>query len=257
MIVRLDQPFRMPVQWINRPEPRFSRLCRHRSPPVVSTRGDEIVVAGSGRACRPSRASSPSTATRTVRRRRARRSPSRSPTRSTWRAATCSLCPRRARQVGRPVRGAPDLDERRTDAVRPILSPQARHAHRPGDGAARWRYRLDINTFAEDEAATLAPQRGRAWRPSSPPRRSPSTRYADNATTGAFILIDRETNQTVAAGMVADSLRRATNVFRQDFAVEPHRSRAAQASAGGRAVVHRPIRAPASLRSPAFGGEPR
>jgi bifunctional enzyme CysN/CysC len=45
-------------------------------------------------------------------------------------------------------------------------------------------------------------------------------RYADNRTTGAFILIDRTTNATVAAGMIVFPLRRAGNVFRQALAVD-------------------------------------
>jgi bifunctional enzyme CysN/CysC len=38
--------------------------------------------------------------------------------------------------------------------------------------------------------------------------------YALNRETGAFILIDRSTNETAAAGMIAHGLRRATNVHR-------------------------------------------
>ena len=43
--------------------------------------------------------------------------------------------------------------------------------------------------------------------------------YADNRDTGAFILIDRYTNETVAAGMIDFALRRATNVHRQNLTV--------------------------------------
>ena len=39
--------------------------------------------------------------------------------------------------------------------------------------------------------------------------------YAQNRETGAFVLIDRYTNATVAAGMIEHGLRRATNVHRQ------------------------------------------
>ncbi len=39
--------------------------------------------------------------------------------------------------------------------------------------------------------------------------------YDENRATGAFILIDRFTNQTVAAGMIRFGLRRATNIHRQ------------------------------------------
>ena len=43
--------------------------------------------------------------------------------------------------------------------------------------------------------------------------------YVDNRATGAFILIDRQTNETVAAGMIAHGLRRATNVHWHGLAV--------------------------------------
>jgi bifunctional enzyme CysN/CysC len=43
--------------------------------------------------------------------------------------------------------------------------------------------------------------------------------YEANRVTGAFILIDRETNETAAAGMIAHGLRRATNVHRHGLSV--------------------------------------
>ncbi len=43
--------------------------------------------------------------------------------------------------------------------------------------------------------------------------------YADNRETGSFILIDRLTNETAGAGMIAHGLRRATNVHRQGLTV--------------------------------------
>jgi len=44
-------------------------------------------------------------------------------------------------------------------------------------------------------------------------------RYADNRATGSFILIDRISNETVAAGMIDFALRRATNVHWQTMTV--------------------------------------
>ncbi len=43
--------------------------------------------------------------------------------------------------------------------------------------------------------------------------------YASNRDTGAFILIDRYSNETVAAGMIDFPLRRAANIHRQDLTV--------------------------------------
>ncbi|HEX7532481.1 MAG TPA: sulfate adenylyltransferase subunit CysN, partial [Methyloceanibacter sp.] len=44
--------------------------------------------------------------------------------------------------------------------------------------------------------------------------------YADNGNTGSFILIDRFTNATVAAGMIEFGLRRATNIQWQELFVD-------------------------------------
>ena len=44
--------------------------------------------------------------------------------------------------------------------------------------------------------------------------------YADNGDTGSFILIDRFTNATVAAGMIEFGLRRATNIQWQELFVD-------------------------------------
>ena len=43
--------------------------------------------------------------------------------------------------------------------------------------------------------------------------------FAENARMGAFILVDRSSNRTVAAGMIEYALRRATNVFVEDTLV--------------------------------------
>ena len=44
--------------------------------------------------------------------------------------------------------------------------------------------------------------------------------YADNSETGSFILIDRFTNATVAAGMIEFALRRATNIQWQELSID-------------------------------------
>ncbi len=51
--------------------------------------------------------------------------------------------------------------------------------------------------------------------------------YAENRATGAFILIDRMSNATVASGMIASPLRRASNVHWQALDVNKA-ARAAQ-----------------------------
>jgi bifunctional enzyme CysN/CysC len=48
----------------------------------------------------------------------------------------------------------------------------------------------------------------------------PFDAYDANRATGAFILVDRESHQTVAAGMIAFALRRATNIHPERMAVD-------------------------------------
>ena len=51
--------------------------------------------------------------------------------------------------------------------------------------------------------------------------------YLNNRTTGAFVVVDRMTNRTVGAGTIDFALRRAKNIVRQDFTVD-HTARAEQ-----------------------------
>jgi bifunctional enzyme CysN/CysC len=44
--------------------------------------------------------------------------------------------------------------------------------------------------------------------------------YQDNRDTGAFILVDRYSNETAAAGMIQFALRRATNIHREPLAAD-------------------------------------
>jgi len=88
------------------------------------------------------------------------------------------------------------------------------------------RAEIDVNSFVERAADTLALNavarvevalgEAIAFDP-----------YAENRETGAFILIDRLTNATVAAGMIDHALRRATNVHAQALDVT-REARAAQ-----------------------------
>jgi len=55
----------------------------------------------------------------------------------------------------------------------------------------------------------------------------PFDAYESNRKTGAFVVVDRMTNRTVGAGMIDFALRRASNIVRQDLDVDPA-ARAAQ-----------------------------
>ena len=81
-------------------------------------------------------------------------------------------------------------------------------------------YRVEVNTLAHEPARGLemndiarckiAVGRPLAFEP-----------YANSRTMGGFILIDRFSNATVAAGMITHSMRRASNVHRQALSVTP------------------------------------
>ena len=80
------------------------------------------------------------------------------------------------------------------------------------------KHRVDVDTLAPFAAKTLNLNDIGVCN-IAVSRPVPFDAYRDNRTTGAFILIDRETNETVAAGMVDFALRRATNVHYQNITV--------------------------------------
>ena len=212
--MRADRPFRMPVQWINRPHLDFRGFCGTIAGGRIA-RGDAIVVAGSGRSSSVSRIVTADGDLDAA---------------SDGDAVTLMLAdeidvargdifalPQARPQVG--DRFAANLIWMSDEPLRFGRSYIVKMATRtlPATVSAL-NYRLDIDTFAHDEAATLRLNEvGLAEIATNVPVAFDP--YAENRTTGAFILIDRETNQTVAAGMIAEGLRRATNVYRQDFAV--------------------------------------
>ena len=81
------------------------------------------------------------------------------------------------------------------------------------------KYRIDVNSFAHEAAKSLdLNEIGSCNLSTQQPIAFDN--YADNRATGAFILIDRMTNQTVAAGMIQHPLRRASNVHWQALDVD-------------------------------------
>lgn len=80
-------------------------------------------------------------------------------------------------------------------------------------------HKIDVNTLEEQAASELALNEIALCEihTATPFAFDP---YAENRGTGAFILVDRTTNETAAAGLIQRSLRRATNVHREDLAVD-------------------------------------
>jgi bifunctional enzyme CysN/CysC len=94
------------------------------------------------------------------------------------------------------------------------------------------RHRLDVNTL-EEMAARRLDLNEIGFCNLSAGQRVPADAYAENRATGAFILVDRFTNRTAGAGMIAYPLRRAANIHHEDFLVDK--------AARGRLTGHRPL----------------
>jgi bifunctional enzyme CysN/CysC len=216
-----DRPFRFPVQWVNRPDLDF----RGFSGTVASGRiaiGDQVVVAASGKASHVARIV---TAEGDL------------PIAEAGQAVTLTL--------------ADEVDVARGDVLapaadRPAMADQfAAHvlwmdeeAMLPGRtyllrvgnlwtqaSVTAIKHRLDVNTQDEHAATTLALNEI-GFCNLSAAQRIPCDAYAENRATGAFILVDRYTNRTAGAGMIAFPLRRAANIHHEDFLVDK-RARAA------------------------------
>jgi bifunctional enzyme CysN/CysC len=80
------------------------------------------------------------------------------------------------------------------------------------------KHQVDVNTMAKLAAKTLSLNEVGICN-LSVARPLAFDAYGDNRTTGAFILIDRFSNETVAAGMIDFALRRATNIHHHKLIV--------------------------------------
>jgi bifunctional enzyme CysN/CysC len=211
---RRKRPFRMAVQWVNRPHVDFRGYSGRIASGSVRP-GDDIVIAGSGRATRIKRIVTADGDLDEV---------------QAGDSATLVL--------------EDDVDIARGDVLaapkeRPEVADQfAAHVIWLSDDrllpgrsylmkigtrtvpatVTEIKHRLDVNTFDKHAAKTLALNEiGFCNLATS--AAVVFDAYADNGETGAFILIDRYSNATAAAGMVAFGLRRATNVHYQDLTV--------------------------------------
>jgi bifunctional enzyme CysN/CysC len=223
---RVSAPMRYGVQWVNRPDLDF----RGFSGTVLSgvlTRGDRVVVAGSGRETAIERIVTADGDLDAA---------------TAGDAVTVTL--------------ADEVDVARGDLLvhadrRPHVADQfAAHliwmnearllpgrsyllkcgARTTPARVTEIRHRVDVNTLDRHAAKHLdLNEVGYCNLATSAPIAFDA--YADNRETGGFILIDRMTNATVAAGMIAHPLRRASNVHRQSLtvtrqaraAIKPHR----------------------------------
>ncbi len=208
------RPFRFAVQWVNRPHLDFRGFSGTVASGTVRP-GDDIVVAGSGRYSRIARIVTADGDLDSA---------------TAGDAVTLTM--------------ADELDVARGDILcdpknRPEVSDQfaAHLIWMSGDklipgrsyllkegtrtvpvAVTELKHRLDVNTLGKLPAKTLSLNEvGVCNLATTSPIAFDS--YKDNHTTGAFILIDRATNATAAAGLIAHGLRRAANIHRQGLSV--------------------------------------
>ncbi len=210
-----ERPFRMPVQWVNRPNADFRGYAGTIASGRVRT-GDAVVAAGFSR---------PTTIARIV-------------------TADGDL-PEAAQGDAVTLVLADELDVSRgdvlADAAAPATTADQFQAHliwltaaplvsgRPylfklgtntvAGSITRIRHRIDLNTQEHLSADALAMNEVGVVNLSLSAA-IPFEPYADSRDLGGFIVIDRQTNATIGVGMTQFALRRATNIAWQDLAVD-------------------------------------
>jgi len=207
-------PFRMPVQWVNRPHLDFRGFCGTIASGTVRP-GDEVTVAVSGKLTRVERIVTADGDLEVA---------------SAGDAVSLTLAD--ALDVGRgDLLAAPQARPEVADQFAATLIWMSDEKLLPGRSylmkiGARTipatvtglKYRLDVTTLAHHPAKTLALNEvGFCNLATTAP--IAFDHYADNRVSGAFILIDRYTNATAAAGLIAFGLRRAANIHPQDLTI--------------------------------------
>jgi len=211
---RASRPFRMPVQWVNRPNADFRGFAGTVAAGAVAP-GDPVVVVPSGQASR----------IRTVLGPQGEVSGAAAGT-----AVTVTLSDEidiaRGDMLVSPERRPQVADQFAAHLVwmsqEPLLPGRSylmkiNHVTLSAS-VTELKHRVDVETLDKLAAKTLAMNEIGVANLSLA-RPVPFDAYADNRTTGAFILIDRYSNETVAAGMVDFALRRATNIHFQPITV--------------------------------------
>ena len=208
-------PFRMPVQWVNRPNPEFRGYCGRVAAGSVRV-GDRVCVLPGGLDAR----------VKSI---------------VVWQGETpvadfgesitltldCDIDVSRGDVVA-AVGAPPEVSDQFEAQILCLAEHQLMtgrvylmklHTSQFLATITRIKYRLDVSLGShvaanalmlnDIGAVTLSTQRAVPFEP-----------YVDCKTMGAFILIDRTSNQTVAAGMIDFALRRASNIHWQSLDVD-------------------------------------
>ena len=216
-----SKPFRYPVQWVNRPDANFRGYTGTIASGTVSA-GEKVVVARTGQAANVARivtmdgdldsSAAPAAVTLTL------------DSEIDASRGDILVAPEHRPEVSDQI--AADIvwmSEEELLPGRPYLLKCA--ARTVGAAVTELKHQVDIESFKSLAAKTLGLNDiGLVNLSLSEPIAFDP--YDDNETTGSFILVDRFTNATVAAGMIRFGLRRATNIHWQALDVN-RESRAA------------------------------
>jgi bifunctional enzyme CysN/CysC len=211
----IDRPFRLPVQYVSRPNQNFRGFAGTVASGMVST-GHAVVAAKSGRPSRVKWILVGATE---------------SPVAIAGQSVTLVLEDEIEVSRGDILTAAdcrPEVaDQFQASMIwfddKPLLPGRSYILRTETDQAAvtvtTLKHRINVTSFAKEAAqhlemneigvCDLATQAPIAF-----------DRYGDNRITGAFILVDRMTNATVGAGMIIHSLRRAHNIHWQMLDVD-------------------------------------
>ena len=212
-----DRPFRFPVQYVNRPNLDFRGFAGTIASGSIA-QGNEIVVAKSGK---------PSTVKRIV--------AHGGDLRSAVAGQAITLVLEDEVEVSRgnllvSPDARPDVaDQFAANVVwfdeQALLPGRSYILRTETDQASatvtELKYRINVNDFAHEAAKSLEMNEVGVCNIST---QSPVAfdSFAENRTTGAFILIDRISNATVGAGMILHPLRRSENIHWQSLDVTRH-----------------------------------
>ncbi|CDX11118.1 Bifunctional enzyme NodQ (Includes: Sulfate adenylyltransferase subunit 1; Adenylyl-sulfate kinase) [Mesorhizobium sp. ORS 3324] len=210
----VELPFRFPVQYVNRPNLDFRGFAGTIASGTVS-RGDEVVVAKSGKASRVKRIVAHGGDLEQA---------------VAGQAITLVLEDEvevsRGNMLVSPLARPQVADQFTANIVwfdeQALLPGRSYILRTETDQVSATvtdlKYRVNVNDFAHEAAKSLDLNEVGVCNLST---RAPIAfdPFAENRTTGAFILIDRITNATVGAGMILHSLRRAENIHWQSLDV--------------------------------------
>ena len=209
------KPFRFPVQWVNRPDLDFRGFSGTVAAGTVKP-GDRLVVAASGKETKVSRIVTADGDLQLAR-----------PGDAVTLTLTDEIDVARGDVIARSEDRPEVVDQFAAHVIwmaEDAMLPGRSYLMRIGTKyvparVTALKHKVDVNTLDHIAAKTLGLNEFGLCNlsTSTPVALDP---YAEIRQTGAFILIDRFTNATAGAGMIAFGLRRATNIHRQSVLVD-------------------------------------